>query len=313
MSSSPKRPNIFSGPYLDRSSHLRDRTEWLSAAGSDPQAQFVAVWQARNLFRRGDTLGAILLQSSHAVVQAANPEQLVFLGMFRGRASFLVEIEGDAPPEIDPQAEFRELRWLGAQLPSDEAGLLAYARALVLWRERHRFCGKCGAPTRGTRGGHVLVCTNEDCRTEQFPRLDPAIIVLVSDGTRALLGRQASWPAGRYSTIAGFVEPGESLEDAVLREVHEEAGINVDDVRYHSSQPWPFPSSLMLGFTAHARDHAITLKDGELEDARWFSREDIASGAIAMPSSQSISFRLIEDWYDSGAARPLRETPGVRL
>jgi NAD+ diphosphatase len=159
----------------------------------------------------------------------------------------------------------------------------------------------------------VLVCTNENCRTEQFPRIDPAIIVLVSDGTRALLGRQASWPAGRYSTIAGFVEPGESLEDAVLREVHEETGINVDDVRYHSSQPWPFPSSLMLGFSAHARDHAITLKDGELEDARWFSREDIAGGAIAMPSSQSISFRLIEDWYDSGAARPLRETPGVRL
>ena len=136
---------------------------------------------------------------------------------------------------------------------------------------------------------------------------------MVSDGSRALLGRQSAWPAGRYSTIAGFVEPGESLEDAVVREVHEESGISVDDVRYHSSQPWPFPSSLMLGFTARALSSAITLKDGELEDARWFSREDIAAGLIAMPSSQSISFRLIEDWYDSAASHPLRETPGVRL
>ncbi|HEY7379523.1 MAG TPA: NAD(+) diphosphatase [Steroidobacteraceae bacterium] len=313
MSSSTNRPNIFAGPYLDRSTHLRERENWLREAGRDPQAQFVAVWQARNLLRRGDALGAVLLESSHAVVRAANPEEIVFLGMFRGRASFLVELGGESPPEVDSQAEFRELRWLGAMLPSDEAGLLAYARALTLWRQRHRFCGVCGSPTRSTRAGHVLVCTNESCRTEQFPRIDPAIIVLVSDGTRALLGRQPSWPAGRYSTIAGFVEPGESLEDAVLREVHEETGVSVHDVRYHSSQPWPFPSSLMLGFTAHALGSDITLKDGELEDARWFSRADIANGAIAMPSSQSISFRLIEDWYDSGAGRPLRETPGVRL
>ena len=313
MSSSTQRPNIFAGPYLDRSTHLRERADWLQEAGRDPQAQFVAVWQARNLFRRGEALGALLLESSHAAVQAANPEEMVFLGMFRGRASFLVEFQGESPPEVDAQAEFRELRWLGAMLPSDEAGLLAYARALTLWRQRHRFCGVCGAPTRSVRGGHVLMCSNESCKTEQFPRIDPAIIVLVSDGTRALLGRQSSWPAGRYSTVAGFVEPGESLEDAVVREVHEETGIRVHEVRYHSSQPWPFPSSLMLGFTAQALDSEITLKDGELEDARWFTRADIASGAIAMPSSQSISFRLIEDWYDSGATQPLRETPGVRL
>ncbi|HZF27220.1 MAG TPA: NAD(+) diphosphatase [Steroidobacteraceae bacterium] len=313
MNSPSKHPNIFSGPYLDRSSHLRERADWLREAGRDPQAQFVAVWQARNLFRRGDALATVLLESSHAVVQAANPDEMVFLGMFRGRASFLVELQGEQAPEVDADAEFRELRWLGAMLPSDEAGLLAYARALTLWRQRYRFCGVCGSRTRGARGGHVLVCSNESCKTEQFPRIDPAIIVLVSDGARALLGRQPSWPAGRYSTIAGFVEPGESLEDAVLREVHEETGIRVHDVRYHSSQPWPFPSSLMLGFTAQALDSAIALKDGELEDARWFNRADIAAGAIAMPSSQSISFRLIEDWYDSGAGRPLRETPGVRL
>jgi NAD+ diphosphatase len=128
-----------------------------------------------------------------------------------------------------------------------------------------------------------------------------------------LLGRQSSWPAGRYSTIAGFVEPGESLEDAVAREVREETGVAVYDIQYHSSQPWPFPSSIMLGFTAMASSADIVRADQELEDVRWFSRAEIAAGFPAMPSIQSISFRLIEDWYNSGAELPLRETPGAGL
>jgi NAD+ diphosphatase len=262
---------------------------------------------------RGDAPAAALLTSDHVVVQSAAPESVVFLGLYHERACFLVELEGEQPPGIEAEGEFRELRFFGALLPQDEAGLLAYARALTLWRQRHRFCGVCGAPTRATRAGHVLVCANPACRSEQFPRIDPAIIVLVTDGERALLGRQANWPAGRYSTIAGFVEPGESLEDAVAREVREETGIAVSDIRYHSSQPWPFPSSIMLGFTARALDTDIVTTDQELEDVRWFSRADLASGFPAMPSIQSISFRLIEDWYDSDAQQPLRETPGVRL
>jgi NAD+ diphosphatase len=153
----------------------------------------------------------------------------------------------------------------------------------------------------------VLICTNPVCRHEQFPRLDPAIIVLVTDGDRVLLGRQAAWPAGRYSTIAGFVEPGESLEDAVAREVHEETGISVDGIEYHSSQPWPFPSSLMLGFLARAASQEIDLRDLELEDARWFSREDIVNGTPFLPPNVSISYRLIEHWFNAGAAVPLRE------
>jgi NAD+ diphosphatase len=167
-----------------------------------------------------------------------------------------------------------------------------------------------GAKTVPAKGGHVLVCTNPACRHEQFPRIDPAIIVLVSDEGRALLGRQASWPVGRYSTIAGFVEPGESLEDAVAREVLEETGVKVDRIEYHSSQPWPFPSSLMLGFTAHAVSDEVHLRDQELEDARWFTRTDLASGSPLLPPRQSISFRLIEHWYDAGADRPLRDLQG---
>jgi NAD+ diphosphatase len=193
-------------------------------------------------------------------------------------------------------------------LPADSASLLAYARALGLWRARHRFCGVCGAPNGPARAGHVMRCTRSGCCHETFPRLDPAIIVLVtsSDGERALLGRQASWPAGRYSTIAGFVEPGESLEDAVIREVEEETGVRVGDVQYDSSQPWPFPSSLMLGFRAVARTHEITLRDGELEDARWFSRADIAAGHPALPPAGAISARLIDGWFDSESQPPRR-------
>jgi len=195
-------------------------------------------------------------------------------------------------------------------LPIDEAGLLGYARAIVSWRRRHSFCGTCGAKTVPAKSGHVLVCSDPSCRHEQFPRIDPAIIVLVSDGERALLGRQANWPLGRYSTIAGFVEPGESLEDAVAREVLEETGIEVDQIEYHSSQPWPFPSSLMLGFTAHALTTVVRLNDDELEDARWFERADIASNATLLPPRQSISFRLIEHWFDAAGDGRLRDIQG---
>jgi NAD+ diphosphatase len=151
-------------------------------------------------------------------------------------------------------------------------------------------------------------CSRTGCNTEAFPRLDPAIIVLVTDaaGERALLGRQSTWPKDRYSTIAGFVEPGESLEDAVAREVEEETGVQVGDVEYVASQPWPFPSSLMLGFRAVARTEEITLRDGELEDARWFTRADIAAGHPTLPPPGAISARLIDAWFGTGSESPRR-------
>jgi NAD+ diphosphatase len=220
---------------------------------------------------------------------------------------FAYEIEGAESAAVPEGARFEDLRTVAALMPADQAGLLGYARAMIHWRRTHRRCGRCGADTVPGRAGHVLVCTNPTCRHEQFPRLDPAIIVLVSDGPRVLLGRQAAWPPGRYSTIAGFVEPGESLEDAVVREVAEETGVRVDQVRYHSSQPWPFPSSLMLGFTALATTHEVHLEDQELEDARWFTRADIESGTPKLPPPLSISFRLIEHWFDAVSDRPLKD------
>jgi NAD+ diphosphatase len=291
---------LFSGPFIDRRAELRDDPAWVAAARADADTCYVVSRGAAQLIAVGDSPDLLLLGNDHELVRGAGDDSLTLLGWFRGRRTVLVEWDlPDSELPLPDGAELRELRPLAPLLRADAAALLAYARALVLWRSRHRFCGVCGARTEPSRAGHVMRCSRAECATETFPRLDPAIIVLVADasGERALLGRQASWPAGRYSTIAGFVEPGETLEDAVVREVAEETGVEVDDVRYVASQPWPFPSSLMLGFEATARTHEIRLRDGELEDARWFTRTELAAGRPSLPPSGSISARLIDGWF----------------
>jgi len=302
--------NIFAGPYLDRAAHLRQDPAWFAEALADERSRAIPVWNSRNLFAQGEDPRAVYLPLSEVPPELRENGHLILLGRLGDTNFFTYDIESVEPPPIPADARFEDLRLLASLLTMDEAGLLGYARAIVSWRRRNRFCGACGAATESAKNGHVLVCTNPDCRHEQFPRIDPAIIVLVSDGERALLGRQAAWPAGRYSTIAGFVEPGESLEDAVAREIFEETGIEVDRIEYHSSQPWPFPASLMLGFTAHAVSSEVRLRDEELEDARWFTRADLASGTPLVPPNVSISFRLIEHWFNAGGGRPLREILG---
>jgi NAD+ diphosphatase len=302
--------NVFAGPYLDRAAHLREDGAWFARALADHRSRVVPVWNARSLIAEGQETRAAFLTLDEMPQDRRNQGDLILLGRIGDASFFAYEIDSIGPPPAFPQARFEDLRLVASLLPPEEAGLLGYARALISWRRRHRFCGSCGTPTVAAKGGHVLVCTNPACRHEQFPRLDPAIIVLVSDGERALLGRQASWPAGRYSTIAGFVEPGESLEDAVAREVLEETGVEVDKIEYHSSQPWPFPASLMLGFTAHALTHTVLRRDEELEDARWFTRSEIAGGVPLLPPDTSISFSLIEHWFDAGSERRLRDLHG---
>ncbi len=302
--------NIFAGPYLDRASHLRQDPQWFAAALADERSRAVPVWNSRNLITADDTPRAVYLELSHIPLERRNDTGLILLGRYGDTNFFTFEIESMEPPPVPPGSRFEDLRQVAWSLPIDEVGLLGYARAIISWRRRHRFCGLCGAETVSAKSGHVLVCSDAACRHEQFPRIDPAIIVLVSEGERALLGRQASWPVGRYSTIAGFVEPGESLEDAVAREVFEETGIEVDRIEYHSSQPWPFPASLMLGFTAHAVTTEVRLRDQELEDARWFTRADVAANGTLLPPPQSISYRLIEHWFDAGTAGHLRDIQG---
>jgi NAD+ diphosphatase len=305
------RPTLFTGSFLDRRAELRNDPDWVGAARADPNTRYVLAQGSRQLVRVGAAMDVALLRNSDALVSLADDRSMTLLGWFRGERTVLIEFGSEAIADNQsglPQAtELLELRPLTPVLPADSASLLAYTRALVLWRARHRFCGVCGAPNAQSRAGHVMRCTRQGCDTETFPRLDPAIIVLVTDpsGERALLGRQAAWPAGRYSTIAGFVEPGESLEEAVVREVAEETGVQVVEVTYDSSQPWPFPSSLMLGFHAVAGSEAITLRDGELEDARWFTRAEIAAGHPALPPPGAISARLIDSWFNQadGPAR----------
>lgn len=290
--------NVFAGAFVDRIGERRKDPDWLAEAVRSDTSCFVPVWGDQCLVG-GDPLQAVLL-SRRQVDAVVNDDDLIFLGLFRDRPAFALPMSASTKMPFPELGEFHDLRYLGTVLPADEANLVAHARALVLWHASQVFCGVCGSSARPEAAGNSRVCLNDDCRREIFPRVDPAIIVLVADGERCLLGRQASWPEGRYSSIAGFVEPGESLEDAVRREVFEETNIHIGDVRYHSSQPWPFPSSLMLGFFANAESRDIQLNDGELEDAQWFTRKELRSGFPKLPFRISIARRLVDDWLASG-------------
>lgn len=200
------------------------------------------------------------------------------------------------PAELEPTS----LRALTLGLSATEASLAVHAVGIARWHKNHPFCSQCGVETEISRAAHVRDCPN--CGAVHFPRIDPAVIMLITDGDdRALLGRQPSWPQGRFSTLAGFVEPGETLEDAVRREVMEEVGIEVGDVGYAGSQPWPFPSSLMLGFFGVAKSAKITVDADEIDEARWFSRTEItemtAAGELLLPPAVSVSRALVETWH----------------
>lgn len=292
----------FTGSGVERFSTLRQQPAALAAAFAEPGARFVPIWQSRCLLRDGAIAAC---QREEIEVLVRDHEGAVFLGRREGRALFAVEVRGDAPPVGLPAAGFRGLREVVGEVNAADAALLAYARAMILWQERHRHCGVCGAPNRATEGGFVMACTRDSCDHKSFPRIDPAVIVLVQRGEHCLLGRQATWSEGRFSTIAGFVEPGESLEDAVAREVHEETNIRVGECSYIASQPWPFPAAMMLGFHAEAESEAIRCNDGELVEARWLTRQDIRAGAIGLPPRESIAFQLIEHWFDSDGGAPL--------
>jgi len=286
--------NVFAGAFVDRSGDRRKDSDWLAKAVVSDEARFVPVWGDRCLVG-GDPLHAVRLTRAQ-IEDHIDEHNVVFLGLFRNQPVFALAIQLEAPQPFQEFGSFESLRFLGTRLPLDEANLVAHARALVIWHASQSFCAVCGAAALPEAAGNTRRCVNADCRTEIFPRTDPAVIVLVHDGERCLLGRQPSWPEDRYSTVAGFVEPGESLEDAVRREVYEETNVRVGSVQYHSSQPWPFPSSLMLGFIAEATSSDIILNDGELEDAQWFTREQLRSDFPKLPFRISIARRLVDHW-----------------
>lgn len=305
-----QRPgNFYSGVDLDRADHLRRDASWLSDALSGENALFVPVWRDQSLVETGDEARALWL--SRAELSRAKLDGLpgdltnaVFLGQRGDSALFALDLSALEAPEtalaVTGRGVFQDLRAIGPLLARQDGAILAYARGLLHWHKRHRFCGLCGSATEQNQGGHVRACTNSACGTDHFPRTDPAVIMLIHDGDRCVLGRQKAWPEGMHSTLAGFVEPGESLEEAVAREVREEVGIEVTGVSYHSSQPWPFPSSIMLGFHAEARHGPLKIDEHELGDARWFTREELRKspedGTFRLPRRDSIARRLIEDW-----------------
>ncbi len=299
-------------PPLDRAAHLRKNLDRLEAELRAPETLLLPVFRDLNLVDR-ERLALLPLAEARALLDEGG--ELVWLGKLGERSCFALDVSAlEQPlqhPALSGRGELQDLRALGARLTPDQAGLAAYARGIMHWHRRQQHCGTCGAPTLPREGGHLRVCRDERCRSEHFPRTDPAIIVLVHDGERCLLGRQRRWPAGMYSVLAGFVEPGESIEQAVEREVAEEAGIAIRDVRYFRSQPWPFPASLMIGFIARAASSEIRLGDDELEDARWVSREVIrdcrAHGFYVPPGSFSLAGQLIAAFLES---QPDQTEPG---
>ncbi len=286
---------------VGRTAERRTDTDWLSAAWVDPASRGFPV-----------AVGQVPVDRDPAAVRLRleRPIDLpdgdrYFLGVDGdGAAYFAVDVS--ALPGGSAAAGLREV---GALLDARDAGLVVHAIALSNWHATHRHCSRCGAPTRIGAAGHLRRCPADG--SEHFPRTDPAVIMaLVDDADRILLGRQARWPERRFSTLAGFVEPGESAEAAVRREASEEAGVRVGAVTYLGSQPWPFPSSLMLGFRAHAETTELRLGDAELVEAQWLSRQRLAdamaSGQLLLPPAVSIARRLIEHWYGG----PLTDPPG---
>jgi NAD+ diphosphatase len=275
---------VFSGSALDRAAALRRRPEWVEARRADPGARAVLMSDE-----------GVLIEDGHLVMDRPSAEA-VLLGL-RGDTPLFADHVGAAEPKRGHAAGLREA---ATELPADEAALAAYAGSLLAWHRRHRFCANCGAQSESRDGGHERVCPA--CGAHHFPRTDPVVIVRVTDGADGLLlGRQARWPEGRFSLLAGYVEPGETLEEAVRREVLEESGVRLDSVAYLASQPWPFPSSLMLGFSALAERGDPQPDDDELAEVRWFEREEVeraarGEGPLLLAPPYAIARRLIDAW-----------------
>ena len=297
MTTSARRTPGLSRSTVDRDAATRDDPEALERA-----------WAAARVLVVEDGTAAVLEEDRPRLVlvdSADAPDgDRLYLG--RDEQGPLFAVAGPAPRRLG--ARRLGLREVGVLLDDHDAGLLVHAVGLVNWHVAHPRCPRCGAATEVVRGGSVRRCTSDG--SDHFPRTDPAVIMLVHDGgDRCVLGRQATWPAGRFSTLAGFVEPGESAEQAVVREVEEEAGITVRDVEYVASQPWPFPSSLMLAFTARADGDAVPVgRDGELAEVRWFTRDEVrasevwgTSNGLQTPSSVSVAWHLITGWAGTQA------------
>ena len=307
------RRNQFTAVRLNREVEFRDDAQWVAKTLTDPNTRLVPLWRSRSLLERktGGTIAVYLSPAELTEPDRIQPPTLLGNdGKHQYFAASVTDMQKDAILAKLPDARFADLRRASIDMAAKHAGILAYAKALHYWQYRHAFCGICGSPNLLRSAGHRMVCSNEECARESFPRIDPAIIVLVTHGDSCLLGRNAKWRPKHFSTLAGFVEPGESLEDAVVREVYEEVQVNLKDIRYVSSQPWPFPASAMCGFYAEAVDRNSGSSE-EVDEARWFTVKSLTEAVIAdeirLSPPVSIAFRLLADWFRNNGGGNLEE------
>ncbi|HZL00048.1 MAG TPA: NAD(+) diphosphatase [Caulobacteraceae bacterium] len=302
--------NTFAGNPLDRASYRRADPDWLAEKLAAPDSLALAVWNGQPLVEdaRGEDAKAggmriAWLAAGMARTLSGSPEHLLFLGLWKGVAIFAVDLEGGADPAEGPLeglGRFEDLRAIAAALPSSDAAIAATAKSMFEWRRKHRHCAACGEIAQIADGGWKRVCPV--CQAQHFPRTDPVVIMLAVRDEICLLGRQAAWPRGMYSALAGFLEPGESIEEACARELFEEAALRVREVRYHSTQPWPYPSTLMIGLIAEVEEGEAVADQIEIDEVRWFTRAE-AGALIAgqlddakAPPALAIAHQLIKAW-----------------
>ena len=293
---------------IDRHAEIRQNQTELKTILASEQSEFLIWIKGRILFDRPDSLFFSYQQVSALTSSLPEP---IYLGKNFEKHFFAYQLF--ELPEAYTESNLTDLRSISLIADEEELGLLFHSQGLFNWHRNHKYCAACGYKTQPANAGHSRKCLNEDCSREHFPRIDPAVIFTITDNSqdkeRLLLARQATWDEGRYSVIAGFVEPGESLENAVFREAYEEVGLKLKSASYIASQPWPFPSSMMIGFEAVTDTTEITLIDNELEHAMWISAGEmiklIESGDLKLPFSVSISWHLIERWFQQQTDRSL--------
>jgi len=286
---------------------MRKDSEWINKQKQSAEARFILLHQSRNLFTKDKGEHRPTYLNYAQVCDLLSEMPWAYLGRHDTGDAFVVDVssleEQRVIAHVGSSYVFEDLRVAGPLSERTQAAQFAYGRGLMFWHRRHKFCGACGSETESREAGHVRHCLNHECNLEHFPRTDPAVIMLVHQGDKCLLAHHGRLKQGVYSTLAGFVEPGEMLEDAVRREVLEEAGVKVGEVKYAGSQPWPFPTSLMMGFYAKADSTEISLDDDELEDAQWFTRKQLLNfkdAGCSLPSKDSIARNLIEGWIKAG-------------
>ncbi|MEO8811356.1 MAG: NAD(+) diphosphatase [Caulobacteraceae bacterium] len=299
--------NTFAGNPLDRASDRRSDPAWIEEKLALPGSLAAALWNGRPLVEDGEG-GApriAYIAADMARTLSGGPERMLFLGLWKDEAVFAVDLEGGADPADGPLeglGRFEDLRAIALTLPPAEAAILATAKSMFEWRRKHRHCAACGEVSQVAEGGWKRVCPA--CRAQHFPRTDPVVIMLATRGEHCLLGRQAAWPKGMYSALAGFLEPGETIEEACARELFEESRLSTLSVRYHSTQPWPYPSSLMIGLIAEVDEGDAVADDIEIDEVRWFTRPEtlaLLAGNLSdakAPGALAIAHQLIKAWAE---------------